>query len=255
MQRLKFMFGVLDGLVLPLTRWSLGSGCKFAAVVLVTIACCSCDFSPSTVRKPKPASPIATAAKMGDLKAVERLLQKGVRADETGQDGVTALAHAVLRNDLALAEMLLKAGADPNGEMEPKTLLQIAARKPTSELLVLLLRFGGRVNGTNADGYSPMFGAALSEKTNNMAILLSAGADINARTRFGSSPLLEAMRSGTYHSALFLIQAGALITVTNIHGETPLDYVSGPCLRPEDAIALKKLQNLLRDELAQRKKR
>lgn len=217
---------------------------------------CSCDLTPSTARKPKEPSPIAAAAKKGDSESVAALLRAGTKPDVVGPDGTTALTYAVLKDRLLIARMLLEAGADPNYETDHRTLVHYAARDRLPEMLKLLLRFGGRANGGTRENpqFTPMFDAALSERTNNIGVLLGAGADVNATTRFGETPLLNATRSSSYQNALLLIQNGAQVHVTNVHGGTPLQYMRGPCLRREDLVALKKLQEMFREELAQQEK-
>src|SRR5690349_12895960 len=54
------------------------------------------------------------AARSGDAAAVQRALNAGASIDSRNRLGETALVIALKRNDVALAEMLIRTGADVN---------------------------------------------------------------------------------------------------------------------------------------------
>src|SRR5580658_6448668 len=55
---------------------------------------------------------LADAAKQGDLKAVETLLSEHADVNAAAADGTTALHWAAFRDDAAMANALIKAGAN-----------------------------------------------------------------------------------------------------------------------------------------------
>src|SRR2546428_12229536 len=59
-------------------------------------------------------SPLITAVRAGRIDVVRQLLQRHVDVNEAQGDGVTALHWAVHLDDLATADLLLKAGAKAN---------------------------------------------------------------------------------------------------------------------------------------------
>jgi uncharacterized protein len=59
-------------------------------------------------------SDVADAAKRGDKTAVRTLLAQKADVNAQQPDGATALHWAAWRDDVALATMLLRAGAKPN---------------------------------------------------------------------------------------------------------------------------------------------
>ena len=59
-----------------------------------------------------PESPVADAARDGDVDAVRALLQRGVDVNTAHGDGMTALHWAADRGDAEIAEMLVYAGAN-----------------------------------------------------------------------------------------------------------------------------------------------
>src|SRR2546426_11982857 len=61
---------------------------------------------------------LATAAKQGDRAAVQSLLNGRAKQAVAGAEGTAALIWAATRNDLVMADLLLRAGANPNGANE-----------------------------------------------------------------------------------------------------------------------------------------
>ena len=61
---------------------------------------------------------LATAAKQGDRAAVQSLLDGRAKQTVAGNEGTTALIWAATRNDLAMADLLLRAGANPKAANE-----------------------------------------------------------------------------------------------------------------------------------------
>ena len=57
---------------------------------------------------------ILRAVQNDDAAAVARLVRERANVNAREQDGATALAWAAMRSNIAVAELLLKAGADPN---------------------------------------------------------------------------------------------------------------------------------------------
>jgi ankyrin repeat protein len=57
-------------------------------------------------------APLIDAVKQGDTKAVRELMQRRVDVNATEVDGTTALHWAVYRNDLAMVDQLIRAGAN-----------------------------------------------------------------------------------------------------------------------------------------------
>jgi ankyrin repeat protein len=61
------------------------------------------------------AGDLANAAKQRDRNAVQSLLNGPAKKDVAGAEGRAALTWAITRNDVEMADLLLRAGADPKG--------------------------------------------------------------------------------------------------------------------------------------------
>jgi len=117
------------------------------------------------------------AAKQGDRAAVQSLLNGVDKKDLAGAEGTAALVWAASRNDLQMADLLLRAGADAKSANEYGATALYAAAAHTD--------------------------AAMTEK------LLAAGADANRALLSGETPLMEAARRGNLASVQALLTAGA----------------------------------------------
>ncbi|HEY0866710.1 MAG TPA: ankyrin repeat domain-containing protein [Fimbriimonas sp.] len=77
---------------------------------------------------------------------VQKVLEEGADSNERTPSGGTVLGTAVTTKDAALAELLLRHGADPYLEDEKAhegSAMRIAAKKGNTDLVRLMLKYGG----------------------------------------------------------------------------------------------------------------
>ncbi len=121
---------------------------------------------------------LTQAAKRGDRDAVRTMLSDPAKKDVARAEGGAALILAASRNDAEMADLLLRAGADPKAVNEyGATALYAAAAQ-------------------NAD-------PAMTKK------LLAAGADPNVALMSGETPLMQASRIGNLETVRALLEGGA----------------------------------------------
>lgn len=156
---------------------------------------------------------LVDAAFFADAPTVQRLLAKGAPSNSVNGSGTTALYAASLRQDPAVAEVLLTAGADANiestGEGEG-TPLCAAAAWGYSQVVAALLA-GGANLGQQEDqgsGDSPLLWACRNGHETTARVLLEAGADPNAEVR-GRTPLCAATERGSLAIVELLLAHGA----------------------------------------------
>ena len=187
-----------------------------------------------------------------DLNTVPR----GGRPDRPSLDKTTSLQ---------VAEMLLKAGANPNAQLRlpppfrnigndrgldgllttGTTPLLRAAKALDAPAIRMLLAAGADITLTNTRGITPLMAAAgmgsvdadtrgfyLSEDVEQRSIeslklLLAAGGDINAKDPRGLTPLHEAARWGWNDVIQFLVGNGADLTAKDNRGNTVVDAALG----------------------------
>lgn len=146
-------------------------------------------------------TPLRQASANGALDIVKTLISHGAKVDSADKNGSTALHWAVAFGNLAVAELLLSIGANPNAKAA-NTLEQgdigvtpifdaIMCDDVGSEvwsvlLIDLLLRHGAHVNERDKDGETPLFKAVREQRPDTVWFLLEHGADPTLRNTAGN---------------------------------------------------------------------
>ena len=162
----------------------------------------------------------------------ESLIQQGADVNAANVNvvtrfGRTPLHYAVSKNAVAIAEVLLKHGANPNTNADTfgRTPLHYAAQKNAVAIAEVLLKHGADPNAKNRDGQTPLHYAAQKNAVVMAEVLLKHGADPNAQAEYPTllTPLAQAALTNAAAIAEVLLKHGADINIKNNRGETPLD--------------------------------
>ena len=127
---------------------------------------------------------LSEAAMNGDKATVRTLLTQKVDVNVAQGDGTTALHWAAYRDDVEMAQLLIKAGADVKaatrvGSMTP---LFMAAKNGSAAMLQLLITAGADVNSASTStGTTPLMLAAAAGKADAVKVLVEKGANVNAK--------------------------------------------------------------------------
>jgi ankyrin repeat protein len=151
------------------------------------------------------------AAYQDDLAIVELLVRAGANVRTANRYGVTPLSLACTNGNGAMVRMLLEAGADPNAPLPGgETPLMTAARTGTLATVAALLSHGARVDGRDERrGQTAIMWAAAEGHAAVVQALVDADADFGARVPSGLTPLLFAARDGRIDAVRVLLKAGA----------------------------------------------
>ena len=213
-----------------------------------------CAAVPGTANGP--AAPLVEAAKTGDLPRMVRILGD-TDVDQKAIDGTTALHWAVYRNDAAMVDLLLEAGAKPTLENRygfpplyfaavngnptllkrllaggadsattvpgGETVLMTASRTGDPAVITALLTAGADANAVNDAGQTALMWAAAANNAAAVAALVAGGAKLGMRTEKGLDALLFAVRAGRIDATTALLDAGADIGATLATGESALE--------------------------------
>jgi ankyrin repeat protein len=175
--------------------------------------------------------PVTRAIWHGQDKVLQRLLAAGASPDGA-ELGDTPLMHAVERNAIAMASILIQHGADLNKpDRSGNTPLHHAAERRLDEWPVFLLKGGADPKAVNRRGETVLH---LSARHGNQKLsldLIDRGVDPNARDNDGRTPLHAALAGGNSELARALMKRGADLTLRDKVGLLPGQDREGGALR------------------------
>jgi ankyrin repeat protein len=173
---------------------------------------------------PEGAAALVWAASHNDLEMADMLLRAGADAKSVNEFGATALYAAASNAELPMTQKLLAAGADPNtGLVSGETALMQAARRGNVEVVQALLAAKADPNAKEKNGGQNALMWALSQKQSAVAdALIRAGADVNAGSKSSFTPMMFAAQQGDVDSIRTLLRAGAKLNDFEPGTVTPL---------------------------------
>jgi ankyrin repeat protein len=125
---------------------------------------------------------VANAAMKGNRAAVKTLIDQKVDVNIAQPDGSTALHWAAYRQDIELANMLLKAGANPKTPTrDGATPLSLASTNGDAPLITALIKAGADPNEKLPTGKTNLMLASRNGNVDGIRALIDAGADVNAK--------------------------------------------------------------------------
>jgi ankyrin repeat protein len=192
---------------------------RFAVFVAAALACTSVAF----------AGPIHDAARKGDLKKVQALIQADPTLVKSKDSmGDTPLHVAALHGELAVAQALVAAGADVNaknsaGPFTPDDLGGFLSSSNHADP-VSLLSVHGIIQADMKNGYTPLDMAAFSLRYMPMVkFLIDKGANVNAQASSGATPMFWAVMREQKDELLYLMDHGGNVNLADAYGDTILD--------------------------------
>lgn len=170
------------------------------------------------------ATPLQWAASRNDLAIADLLVKAGAKADVANDYGVTPLSLAALNGSAPMLDLLLTAGANPNLALPSgETPLMTAARTGNVPAVTALLNRGAQVDATEPVAGQTALLWALSERHLPVArVLVDKGANVQLASTSGFTPLMMAARFGHQEAAAFLLEKGAPINTVATDGHSAL---------------------------------
>ena len=175
--------------------------------------------TPVNLAQPHGATALHWAAHWDDLQIADVLIRAGADVNVTNELGVAPLSLACTNGSAAMVETLLERGANPNRALPTGvTPLMTCARTGNVDAVQHLLARGARVNETETvRGQTALMWAIAEKHSGVAAALVTAGADVRARSHSEFTPLLFAAQQGHLESARLLLDAN--VDVNEIGGD------------------------------------
>lgn len=154
------------------------------------------------------------AINKNDIKEIKRLIQGGENINWQDSSGKTALFKAIRAQKYKIAEILFKAGANPNiPNNSGEVVLHLINDKKRTNLVKLFLK-----------GVQPADASIADNQCNTAPNANLILADASIADKHGNTPLHEAARSNQIGIAKILVEAlDNKIDAKNKKGETPFD--------------------------------
>ncbi|XP_077453190.1 ankyrin repeat, SAM and basic leucine zipper domain-containing protein 1 isoform X2 [Stigmatopora argus] len=162
----------------------------------------------------------------GNVRAIERLLDKGMDVESNLGFDWTPLIFALILADDKVAQVLLDRGANANFSKDNKTMLMVACTALAEEnqiarCVALLLSRNADPNVTDRFQVTCLMLAARDNHCKVINLLASHGADLNMQQANGYTALSMAVLHGREEAALKLLQLGADRTIETKEGKSP----------------------------------
>ena len=144
---------------------------------------------------------------------LKALLKEG--ADINAQDSYSGipLHYAIENNHKEMIKLLLECNANVNAYNS--RFVHRAIRNNDIELLKLLLEHQAEVNTKDADGWTPLYIAAIKNNINIAKLLIEYKADVNLKTTHGLTPLDYAKWENNQEMVNLLLEYPAVINPKN----------------------------------------
>ena len=150
------------------------------------------------------------AVSRDNLEVADLLIRAGANVRATNRYGVAPLSLACLNGNVAMVGKLLQAGADPKSTQPGgETALMTAARTGNAAVVQQLLTRGADVNATEEwKGQTALMWAAAENNAAAVKALIAGGADIPARSKI--SPGVNELANRGFTAFTFAARAGAI---------------------------------------------
>lgn len=165
-------------------------------------------------------NPIITAVARNDLPMVIELITNGARFDVNDKQGNTPLMIAVQKNYPEIVKKLINYGALPNNQ---DSSLAIAATKNNLALVQMLIKAGANLNAQNRFGNTALMIALERGFDSIVGAMLEAQADVNIQNSEGKTALMIAAKKGSAAFLDRLLRAGARNDLKDTSGNTAYD--------------------------------
>ena len=168
---------------------------------------------------------IVSAARIGDLCAVQECEECGQDINATYKNERTALYWASVKKHVSMVRWLLERGADTEGwgwDLNlPCTVLIQAARQNSVKIVMLLIQHGAQIAVQDVHGWTALSCAACNGYLDVVTELVQHGTQINLQEKNGRTSLWWAVDSRHWDVVSELLQNKEDINLCDNHRNSP----------------------------------
>ena len=164
------------------------------------------------------------AAASNNLEVAQMVVKGGANINAVAMNGYTPLFEALAGGGSDVARFLIENGADVTGTHSQQTALQLASANCSNDIIDALLLKGADPNQGSANYPAPLIMAAAKGDIDMMKVLLKRGANINAANPNFGTVLHIAARTRNPQLVQLLVDRGADVNavITPYRPLTPL---------------------------------
>jgi len=160
--------------------------------------------------------PLHYAARYGQVKAAEYLIQRGAKVNGRCSYGSTPLSMAAEKGHTGVVRLLIANGADVHIKSHDSTPLHYAVNFGHRDAAEILIDSGANINARDQYGNTPLYWAVHRGHRDVVELLISKGASAFTLNRFGESALRIAREKG--HSDITKLLIASMNSVKGVKG-------------------------------------
>ena len=166
------------------------------------------------------------AIRANELARLQSMLKSGSNPNVADSRGVTPLMYAAWVGSVEAMKMLLDNGADPNIRNSAESTALMWSVTDIGKVRLLLDR-GADVNATSSRGRTPLFLAAMSDRSVEIVrLLISRGAEVKTVDALKMTPLHAATWGNDTETIRLLVDKGLDVNAAHVAGFTPLIHAA-----------------------------
>lgn len=162
------------------------------------------------------------AASVGDVEAMQLLLENGADVNSSGYDQRTALHWASERGKETAVKLLVDRGADIEAETYRWTASLLAAKNGHLDIMKLLVENGANVQADDYHQRTTLHWIAKYGSAAAVRLLADKGANVNASDCWGKTALMWAIENQQTETVRKLLEIGADVEAKALHNVTAL---------------------------------